>query len=447
MATTVNIVQQSFTPFGWSEANFDWGSARADKPWAEMGKCSFLLSVGEGITVAERSEKRCVKEMRDAAKVAIRIGKSYTPVFVERIKAADETANVINKAPFQETFKVSGSNNRQYLKTAKDSVKITDSNKKTINKKTYSNFKFIDGYTDYIKFLIRHYETIAFAERVPKNIDYPLADKFKITANYSKHAGKNSSDTISFADSTLYGMAQALYEPLVVGERLAKTDSKYLAEKPVTVSGKTAQKVNFYRLLGDGLCLTDKVRCTNKFQRTLSEQFRLADLISKRAIMPKHESFEMWEAFPRSANATIGDLEFYNTVLTETEFLAQDVPLGYTPWKEFIAGDWTYQKALFKLAIKNTGTQGNPVINNWQLNIDVPDVYERLAVSVPAQANYRIDFNRRFYSVPDVAVTVRGDQRLVVSDLCIDETGLSLTLLDGSGNISSGEIAVRAEGY
>lgn len=69
MATTVNILQQSFTAFGWSEANFDWDSTRADKPWDEIGKCSFLLDVGEGIAVTDEAARSCIKPMKESFKV------------------------------------------------------------------------------------------------------------------------------------------------------------------------------------------------------------------------------------------------------------------------------------------------------------------------------------------------------------------------------------------
>ena len=173
----------------------------------------------------------------------------------------------------------------------------------------------------------------------------------------------------------------------------------------------------------------------------------ISDILAKRYKITTSDAIYLIDSYIKACESVLSDLAFYDKEITLDEFKKMDVPVGFGEFKEFIAGDHYYKDALFKTTLDSQAVDVKPVLAEWKLNIDVPDVTEKTVTEVPAQENYRIDFTRKFYEIPELTVTIRGNSNLSVYDLQIDATGFSFTLKNSSGEISSGLIYWRAEGY
>jgi hypothetical protein len=120
---------------------------------------------------------------------------------------------------------------------------------------------------------------------------------------------------------------------------------------------------------------------------------------------------------------TISDVTVTSSPTTDADFLKAlqtDGPVGYTPFQNFVPGDYNYKSALFRIGMTSTsGDRG--VINRLALTVDVPDIFDRGDQIIAQAGVQRIQFNRNFHVPPIVVLTVQS-----ASDAC------TAKLVDGS---------------
>lgn len=96
--------------------------------------------------------------------------------------------------------------------------------------------------------------------------------------------------------------------------------------------------------------------------------------------------------------------------LTDEKFrqlLTQESPAGFTPFQQFVPGDYEYERALYRVSMQSSsGDRG--VINKLQVDVDVPDMMDRGRVTITpemaAAGPTWVAFTRPFH-VPPVPVT------------------------------------------
>lgn len=291
----------------------------------------------------------------------------------------------------EETLLISSTDKRNYIKRLLDLLPILDKVGYNYKKFMGESVAFNSTYTDIVKFLLRNNESIKLSEFSSHNFFKPLNTYFSIVGKYNRNIIKGNSESFSIQDA-------------------------------------------FYRNILYNL----------KLEESLGT---ISDILAKRYKITTSDAIYLIDSYIKACESVLSDLAFYDKEITLDEFKKMDVPVGFGEFKEFIAGDHYYKDALFKTTLDSQAVDVKPVLAEWKLNIDVPDVTEKTVTEVPAQENYRIDFTRKFYEIPELTVTIRGNSNLSVYDLQIDATGFSLTLKNSSGEISSGLIYWRAEGY
>jgi len=152
------------------------------------------------------------------------------------------------------------------------------------------------------------------------------------------------------------------------------------------------------------------------------------------------------------ANGVISDMIVASTEITEQDFmdiLESGHPPGYTNFRDFIQGDYTYQRALFR-AILTSSNADRGYIDGLRVTVDVPDVFDRGTAQVVNPNNgASVFFARQFRVVPEVTLTFKGGTSLAVPRILgtISTTGFTAVLENTSGVRVSGAISWVAQGY
>lgn len=159
----------------------------------------------------------------------------------------------------------------------------------------------------------------------------------------------------------------------------------------------------------------------------------------------------------RIANAgqVIGDLRFYDKVLTELDYDATITPFGYGKWKELVTGDYIYSKALCKYSLQASLNADRPNARIYNHKVDVPDVFDSGVVSLtktnqPLFVKFSTEDVRKFHIVPELTVSIKsyggtGSTPMVIP-YNVTQEGFYVTM-KADGGFVDGSISWSARGY
>lgn len=251
---------------------------------------------------------------------------------------------------------------------------------------------------------------------------------------------RNAAETLSWTESYIDNIAwiQANAETLGLAGVYAKAVGNNTAESFATVD-------RLYKAI------------VNVETQTLGVAETYTDLISW--IQANIESFSVAEAFPatiaknilrslamrdmnlRNATGVFGDLSVRSTAMTPEAFaalVAARHPEGYDDFKEYLPGDYQFQRALLRVSLVPFDPNGTTLsLQSAKTTVDVPDLTDRGNVSVPL-AGVAVTFNRTFYSVPEIQVQQTGGSGpalAIVSSLTT--TGFFVRLYDAANPTSA----------
>lgn len=196
------------------------------------------------------------------------------------------------------------------------------------------------------------------------------------------------------------------------------------------------RKAAFVRMFGERLSATDDYR-------RLFEIFKKENQISIRDIRIK-----------QTPCGVLSDIVVNNHGITLDEFnrLANKAS-GYNTFSEFKVGEYEYQDALYRLAIRRKNSASNPLVYDYAIHVDIDDVKDRGTADIPAEET-KVYFNRTYYTTPDVVVIVCGGTEGSVVIPSITEQGednkgkyFKIILKDATGKIVAGRISWNSNGY
>jgi hypothetical protein len=148
----------------------------------------------------------------------------------------------------------------------------------------------------------------------------------------------------------------------------------------------------------------------------------------------------------------ISDMIVGSTEITEQDFAAiveAGHPPGYTDFRDFIQGDYTYRRALFR-AILNSRNSDRGYIDGLRVTVDVPDIFDRGTAQITdAVAGAVINFARSFRVPPEVTMTHKGGTAVAIPRLlgAVTTTGFTAVLENSSGTRVAGSFTWIAQGY
>lgn len=297
--------------------------------------------------------------------------------------------------------------------------------------------------------VVVHQETYRF------DIDQRITELLKFLEVKSVHIELPFNEAIGlkdFLERTLI-INRDIKEVFAVAETKVNKDFNKNVEDKIFFAEHLAK--NAEHTVFEALRVLDQCDRQIAWIRNYSENYTVAETkIEKDIDVYKSQTLNFYDAIKEVARGVISDLFFQEGIWTKEsldKFMRNGGRhVGYTTFREFITGDYEYQKALFRLALEAT-TADRALVEQIDVAIDVDDVYDRGSTSV-TDKNYgaTVHFSREFSIAPEVTVTMRGGNALeairpIVSN--VSTTGFTVMLYDVEGNKTTGTFTWTAAGY
>ena len=396
MAETVNVSSSPGANYTWTSGKFAWSSATAGKNWSTAYPAVYALSVATDLSFAELVQKLGIKRSSESLTFsekpsrAVALNKFETLNFVETY--TDLIAFVlrfVESLTFSEKYARSGS------KAVFEVFQVGEGLARQLVWRKYETLALAETYTDLIAFILRVSESFSLAEKPTKGITKPQAESFGLSDTLSKSQVKSISEAVSCAEAL----------------------------------GRTVA-----------------------YRRSMNEGFAIGEALKRAQMLKLSEAFGLAEQYRRRANGVISDMIVASTEITEQDFmdiLESGHPPGYTNFRDFIQGDYTYQRALFR-AILTSSNADRGYIDGLRVTVDVPDVFDRGTAQVVSAANgVTVVFTRQFRVAPEVTLTFKGGTTVSIPRILgsVTNTGFTAVLENTSGSRVTGAISWVAQGY
>lgn len=230
-----------------------------------------------------------------------------------------------------------------------------------------------------------------------------------------------------------------IYKPFA--ENTALRDAK-MANTVKHNQDAIASSENFSRLARFAREFIEPMTVAEDYRR-LVDLFKRENEISIRSIRIK-----------QTPCGVLSDIVVNNHAITLDEFnrLANKAP-GYNSFTEFKVGEYEYQDALYRLAVRKKNSASNPLVYDYTIHVDIDDVKDRGTADIPAEET-KVYFNRTYYTTPDVVVIVCGgtEGSVVIPSITgqgEDNRGkyFKIILKDATGKVVAGRISWNSNGY
>ncbi len=396
MAETVNVSSSPGANYTWTSGKFAWSSATAGKNWSSAYPAVYALSVATDLSFAELVQKLGIKRSSESLTFsekpsrAVALNKFETLNFVETYTdLIAYVLRIVESLTFSEKYARSGT------KAVFEVFQVGEGLARQLVWRKYETLALAETYTDLIAFILRVSESFNLAEKPAKGITKPQAESFRLSDTLARSQVKRISEAVSFAEAL----------------------------------GRTVA-----------------------YRRSMNEGFAIGEALKRAQTLKLSEAFGLAEQYRRRANGVISDMIVASTEITEQDFmdiLEYGHPPGYTNFRDFIQGDYTYQRALFR-AILTSSNADRGYIDGLRVTVDVPDVFDRGTAQVVTAANgVTVVFARQFRVAPEVTLTFKGGTTVSVPRILgsVTTTGFTAVLENTSGARVTGAVSWVAQGY
>ncbi len=396
MAETVNVSSSPGANYTWTTGKFAWSSATAGKNWTSAFPAVYSLSVVTDIGFTELIQKLGIKRSSETIAFAEKQGRGLVLNKFEVMSFAETYTDLIAFVlRFVESFALAEKNGLSKTKRVFEVFQVAEGLARQIALRKYETLALAETYTDLIAFFLRVGESFSFSEKLSKALTKPQAESFRFTETLSRAQIKRISETFVFAE----------------------------------VFGRTVA-----------------------YRKAISEGFAIGEALRRAQTLKLAEALNLAEQYRRRANGVISDMIVASTEINEQDFmdiLESGHPPGYTNFRDFIQGDYTYQRALFR-AILTSSNADRGYIDGLRVTVDVPDVFDRGTAQVSNAANgVTVVFSRQFRVSPEVTLTFKGGTTVAVPRIlgAVSTTGFTAVLENTSGTRVTGAISWVSQGY
>ena len=364
---------------------------------------------------------------------------------------------------------------------------------------------FSETYSDLIAFVLRWVESIAFAEGVAKNNKKQIVESFQSADYLANELTKTNNESLAWSDSLRQNSIKRLAEVLPVSESIQKLIAKNRSEafglnddldraitkqvaeaiafaetytdliafvlrvseglgindlgakqirKPLTESFDTSDQVTRHAIkrVAQAVAIGEALGRTVAYRRDLTDGFGVSDALKKAMRLTAQEALLLAEQYRRHANGVISDMIVASGEISEDDFLAivqSGHPPGYTDFRDFIQGDYTYRRALFRAILKSKNSDRG-FIDALRVTVDVPDIFDRGTAQITdAAVSVSIAFTRSFRVPPEVTMTHKGGTVVAIAWLVgpITTGGFTAVLENTFSTRVVGSFTWIAQGY
>lgn len=348
-----------------------------------------------------------------------------------------------------ESLFVTESNYKKVTKASAEILKMDDLITKSLALSISELMSLAEIYHDDISFNLMISEALVVSDKLTKETAVSKSEAFELLDEVTKSFLLSQVRDLRLTESwdREVGYRRAWLSELRL-EELTSREISMPHQSSLSIADQSPTK-SIELGISESLVLAELWVRQVAFRKSLSEGLSVSEAIEKSYDMKVSEKFDIYDEYIRNSNAVISDLVFFDHELSEAEFarlVDESAPVGFGDFRAFVAGDYDYQEAMFKFAMASTNTD-RAQINNLNIEVDLPDVFDRGSASVPASA-FRVDFNRVFSNIPEISVVVKGGTVMTTPDIVAnDSKGFEVRLLAADNSLLPGIISWKAHGY
>lgn len=450
MPDTVTVSETQGVRYTWASAGFTWSSASAGKNWTTAYPAVYNVAVAVTLALVESTGWNWTKRSSEALALAEGLTKQLTLRESEAVGFAETYSDLIAYVlRWVETMAFTEGTGKASRKEIRDAFQTAEYLTRVLTKSAAENLAWGD--------LLRQSATKRLAESLPmsetpqRGVTKNAFESFGLDDGLDRQMTKRISEAVAFAETytDLIAFILRISEGLGVSDLGAKQLRKPFSEA-FGASDKAARQT--VKRLAEAVALGEALGRTVAYRRNLSEGFGVSDALRRAMSLSVREALALAEQYRRHANGVISDMIIASTEITEQDFAAiveAGHPPGYTDFRDFIQGDYTYRRALFR-AILNSRNSDRAFIDALRVTVDVPDIFDRGTAQItdPA-AGASIYFSRSFRVAPEVTMTHKGGTAVAIPRLlgAVTTTGFTAVLENSSGTRVSGSFTWIAQGY
>ena len=396
MAEVVNVTSTPGANYNWTGSKFNWSSATAGKNWTSAYPAVYALSVATDLSFAELNQKLGTKALTE-------------------------------------------------------SVTFGEASSRAVVLQKFEVFSFLETYTDLIAYTLRFMENLSFAEKLTNANIKAVMESFLLAEGLARSVVMQKFETLSIAETytDLIAYILRVSESFSFAEVASKASTKPFSESFTTTDALAKQQI---KSISEAFSFAETFGRTVAFKVSIAEGFSFAESLKRAQILKLSEALSFAEQYRRHANGVVSDMLIATTEITAQDFL--DIfeaghPPGYTNFRDFIQGDYTYQKALFRAILTSTNADRG-YIDGLRVTVDVPDIFDRGTASVTnAATGVLVGFARQFRVSPEVTLTFKGGTTVSVPRILgsVSTAGFTAVLENTSGTRVTGLISWVAQGY
>lgn len=307
----------------------------------------------------------------------------------------------------------------------------------------------VDEYTTYFAPLNGSLDAEYGVVSVVQRADFYSAidEDFSLSDGIRGDFSHSLSESICLSDFIKSSFLANVYEDFLLSDSFGSQFSKKHFDSFVLSDNARYSLSSKYPEL---FALSDSISSLSDFRRLYSENLLISDSLFGSFGSNFYDDFSLSDSFIRGIDFALGNLGIKTTDLDLTSFLSSfDTPFGYSPFQEFIVGEYEYDQAIFRTTISSLNHSVNTAINKLDIHVDIPDTVDR-GTAVLFAENTFVSFNKTYYTKPEVNVNINGGISGEVRIPHVTEitlTGFYVELRDLTNSLVSGQISWTSNGY
>ena len=450
MVDSVTVTQTVGAPYTWAQAGFTWSSASAGKSWGTAYPAVHALAVSVSLALVDAQGRQMRKPLNEALGFAEQRRAQALLRRQEGVGFAETYSDLIAFVlRLVESIGFTEASVRSSQKLTRESFQASDTLIRGVAKDTRESLAFTEGLAR--QGTKRVAESLPMMEATRRNTGKAHTETFVIADDLDRAIVKRMMEVFGFAETyaDLIAFTLSISESLGMSDLAVKQVKKPVAE--TLVLGDHAMRQAIKRV-SEAVAVGEALVRTVAYRRTINEGFAVTDALRRAMRISVNEALELAEQYRRHANGVVSDMIVSNVAITEADFLnimEAGHPPGYTDFRDFIQGDYTYRRALFR-AILNSRNSDRGFIENLRVTVDVPDIFDRGTAQITdAIAGSSIAFTRTFRVPPEVAMTHKGGTLVAIPRIVggVTTTGFAAALEVSSGTRVTGSFTWIAQGY
>lgn len=450
MAETVTVGESQGPRYTWANASFSWLSASAGKSWLTAYPAVYVVAVAATLAWTQASGRQHGKRLGETLSFAETRRHQSALQKTESIEFADTYYDLIAYVlRWVESFGVGEGLAKSSRKSVQENLQTLDGLARSVAKAIQEGLPVNEGLSRQTR--QKHAESLPMASASARVASKAFAEGVGLTDGLDQGFKKQVIEALNFAETyyDLIAFILRISEGLAVSDQTARRLQKPVADTFTMSDQLSRQSV---KQVAEALAFAETLGRTVTYRRHFQEGLGVSEALRRAMSLKAYEALALAEQYRRHANGVISDMIVASTEITEADFASiveAGHPPGYTDFRDFIQGDYTYQRALFRAILKSR-TSDRGFIDALRVTVDVPDVFDRGTVQITdAQAGAVIGFARIFRMPPEVTMTHKGGTVVAIPRLtsAVTRTGFTAILENTAGTRVTGTFTWIAQGY